>query len=341
MAENTYYAPNTTRPHWGGAASDIEQHIELYEGGVDTAFKYNQIFGSLSTQRSVANQSNTIRIDRLNSTTVKGRKALEAIDASKVTSDKMLVTVDTMLYIRNPIDYMDDITSPDVWNEMAANNGSEFAETFDTAHITQLIKARDWVAPAHLKPAFSDGIEIGAIANLAATTQAEAEAAAVALHAAHKAGVNEMIKRKVPLGDMITLVSVDVFSALIEHPKLLSLDISGGGNGSYGDRRVTKMNGVTIVESTAFPGVDAAPVLGAAFATTEADALCQMVTFSKSKTLVTVEAMGFKTNFWDDKREMTNVLDCTAMYTIACRRPDTCAVVSITAEAPVTPPVTP
>jgi prefoldin subunit 5 len=70
----------------------------------------------LSTQRSVANQSNTIRIDRLNSTTVKGRKALEAIDASKVTSDKMLVTVDTMLYIRNPIDYMDDITSPDVWN---------------------------------------------------------------------------------------------------------------------------------------------------------------------------------------------------------------------------------
>jgi hypothetical protein len=340
MAENTYYAPNTTRPHWGGAASDIEQHIELYEGGVDTAFKYNQIFGSLSTQRSVANQSNTIRIDRLNSTTVKGRKALEAIDASKVTSDKMLVTVDTMLYIRNPIDYMDDITSPDVWNEMAANNGSEFAETFDTAHITQLIKARDWVAPAHLKPAFSDGIEIAAIANLAATTQAEAEAAAVALHAAHKAGVNEMIKRKVPLGDMITLVSVDVFSALIEHPKLLSLDISGGGNGSYGDRRVTKMNGVTIVESTAFPGVDAAPVLGAAFATTAEDAACQMVTFSKSKTLVTVEAMGFKTNFWDDKREMTNVLDCTAMYTIACRRPDTCAVVSITAEAPV-PPVTP
>ena len=332
---NTSYFPNTTRPHWGGAASDIDQHIELYQNEVDTAFKYNQIFKSLSSQRSVANQSNTIRIDRLNSTEVKSRKALESILSSKVNSDKMIVTVDTMMYIRNPMDIMDDVTSPDIWSEMAANNGSKFAEAFDTAHITQLIKARDWVAPTHLKDAFSDGIEIGAIANLSATTQAEAEAAAVALHAAHKAGVNEMIKRKIPLGDMVTLVSVDVFSALIEHPKLLSLDIAGGGNGSYGDRRVTKMNGVNIVEVTTFPGVEPNPVLGAEFVTTAADVACQMVTFSKSKTLITVEALPFMTKFWEDQKDMTKLLDCYTMYNIACRRPDTCAVVSIT--APVTP----
>ena len=332
---NTSYFPNTTRPHWGGAASDIDQHIELYQHEVDTAFKYNQIFKTLSSQRSVQNQSNTIRFDRLGSTEVKSRKSLESIDSSKVTSDKMLVTVDTMMYIRNPMDMMDDITSPDVWREMAANNGSKFAEAFDTAHITQLIKARNWTPPEHLKPTFSDGIEIGAIANLGATTQAEAEAAAVALHAAHKAGVNEMIKRKIPLGDMITLVSVDVFSALIEHPKLLSLEIAGGGNGSYGDRRVTKMNGVTIVEVTTFPGVDTNPVLGAEFATTAADVACQMVTFSKSRTLVTVEALPFTTEFWEDKKDMTKLLDCYTMYNIAARRPDTCAVVSIT--APVTP----
>lgn len=324
----------TTRPHWGGANSDIDQHLEMYEAGVDTAFKYNQIFMSLSTQRSVANKSNTVRIDRMNSTTVKGRKALEPIEASHVNSDKMLITVDTQLYIRNAIDDIDDITSPDVWSEMAANNGSEFAETFDEMHITQLIKARDWVAPAHLKPAFSDGIEIQAVANLSATTQADAEAAAIALHSAHKAGVNEMINRKVPLGDMVTLVSVEVFSALIEHPKLLSLEIAGGGNGSYGDRRVTKMNGVTIVEVTTFPGVDAKPALGLAYATTEADAACQMVTFSKSKTLVTVEAQKFKSLFWKDNNGMKNVLDCTAMYAVACRRPDTCAVVSVQSPTP-------
>ena len=106
------------------------------------------MFLGLSTQRSVADRSNTYRIDRLNTSSVKGRTSGVALDATKVTNDKLVLTVDTVLYIRNPIDYQDDWTSPDFLREMGQNNGSEFAEVFDQAHLIQIIKGRDWVAPA-------------------------------------------------------------------------------------------------------------------------------------------------------------------------------------------------
>src|SRR5690606_16497640 len=105
--------------------------LEIYDGEIDTRFNYQAIFLSLSTQRSVNDKSNTYRIDRLNSSAVKGRKSGIALDASKVTNDKLILTVDTVLYIRNPIDYQDDWTAPDFLREMGQNNGTSFAETFD------------------------------------------------------------------------------------------------------------------------------------------------------------------------------------------------------------------
>lgn len=330
----TVYAGNTTRPHWGGPGSDVDQHLEIYDGEVDTRFQYNAIFLSLSSQRSVADRSNTYRIDRLNSSKVKGRKSGEALDPQKVTSDKLIITVDTVLYIRNPIDYQDDWTAPDFLREMGMNNGTEFAETFDTAHLIQIIKGRTWTAPAHLKPAFHDGAEIQAEFDPALNlTQAEYEANAVALHTAHKASVAELIKRKVPLSDQITLVDPVVYNTLLEHPKLLNVeDYGGADNGSYADRRVLRMNGIPIVECTEFPQVaDSKHVLGASFNTTADDVACKMVTFSKTKTLVTVEAKPFTSRMWDDQREFCNVLDCYAMYTVGQRRPDTAVVVKLVA----------
>lgn len=325
---NTEYAGNTTRAHWGGANSDTDIHLEVYDNELDTRFQYNAMFLGLSTQRSVADRSNTYRIDRLNTSSVKGRTSGVALDATKVTNDKLVLTVDTVLYIRNPIDYQDDWTSPDFLREMGQNNGSEFAEVFDQAHLIQIIKGRDWVAPAHLKPAFSDGAEV--VCNLLATasTQAQKEANAVALAAAHKLAVDTLIKRKVPLADIITLVYTDEYSVLLEHPKLLNLDFSGTEANNYAGRRVTRMNSLPIVESTEFPvAVDSAHPLGANFNVAAADAACHMVVFSKSKTLVTVEAKPFTSRVWDDEREFCNVLDCYAMYTVGQRRPDTAVTV--------------
>lgn len=333
----TVYAGNTTRAHWGGAGSDVDQHLEIYDGEVDTRFQYNAIFLSLSSQRSVADRSNTYRIDRLNSSKVKGRKSGVALDPQKVTSDKLIITVDTVLYIRNPIDYQDDWTAPDFLREMGMNNGTEFAETFDQAHLIQIIKGRDWVAPAHLKPAFHDGAEIQAEFKAGDNlSQAEYEANAVALHTAHKRAVAELIKRKVPLADQITLVDPVIYNTLLEHPKLLNVEDYGGTeNGAYADRRVLRMNGIPIVECTEFPQeVNDAHVLGAAFNVTADDVACKMVTFSRTKTLVTVEAKPFTSRIWDDQREFCNVLDCYAMYTVGQRRPDTAVVVSLVAPTP-------
>lgn len=325
----TEYAGNTTRPHWGGASSDVDIHLEVYDGELDTRFQYMAMFRALSTQRSVADRSNTYRIDRLNTSSVKGRTSGVALDATKVTNDKLVLTVDTVLYIRNPIDYQDDWTAPDFLREMGQNNGAEFAETFDQAHLIQLIKGRDWVAPAHLKPAFNDGAEVVCNLIAAADTQAEKEANAVALAAAHKVAVDTLIKRKVPLADIITLVYTDEYSVLLEHPKLLNLDFTGTEANNYAGRRVTRMNSLPIVESTEFPiAVDSAHPLGPNFNVTADDATCHMVIFSKSKTLVTVEAKPFTSRIWDDEREFCNVLDCYAMYTVGQRRPDTAVVIS-------------
>lgn len=332
---DTSYNSNLTRPHWGGADSDVDIHLEVYQNEVDTRFQYQALFLGLSSQRSVADKSNTYRIDRLNTSAVKGRRSGEALDSTPVRNDKMIIIVDTVLYIRNPIDYQDDWTGPDFLAEMGQNNGSEFAETFDQAHLIQLIKGRSWVAPAHLKPAFNDGIEVGAAILVPGTTtatqltQAEMEANAMNINLAHKAGIDELIKRKTPLMDMITLVDVDTYSRLLEHPKLLNLEFGPSNNDGYKDRRVVKMNGVPVVECTEFPSAGTHP-LGTAYTVTADDAACRMVTFSKSKTLVTVEARPFTSRIWDDKGEFTNVLDCFAMYNVGLRRPDTAAITKFT-----------
>ncbi|HGZ6828033.1 TPA: hypothetical protein ACOLZC_004390 [Vibrio parahaemolyticus] len=323
---DTSYKPGLTRPHWGGAASDEDIHLEVYQNEVDTRFQYAAMFRGLSAQRSTAERSNTYRIDRLNTSTVKGRRSGEALDNTPVRNDKMIIVVDTVLYIRNPIDYQDDWTAPDFLTEMGQNNGSEFAEVFDQAHLIQLIKGRAWDAPEHLKPAFKDGVEVLATYKTAAVAQEELEANAISINEAHKVGVTELVKRKVPLTDQITLVSPDIYSALVEHPKLLNADFNVDMS-DYGGRRVVRMNGVPVVECTEFPtGAIAAHPLGTAFNVSAEDAKCQMVTFSKSRTLVTVEAHPFTTRIWDDEKEFCNVLDCYAMYTVGQRRPDTAIV---------------
>jgi hypothetical protein len=329
---STAYNGKLTRPHWGGATQTVDQHLEIYDGEVDTAFQYNALFRGLSTQRSTAGRSNTYRIDRLNRSQVKGRQSGVALDPTFVTSDKLQIIVDTVLYIRNPIDYQDDWTAPDFQREMGQNNGTAFAETWDQAHIIQLQKSRSWVAPAHLKPAFYDGLSIPVTIAATPTTQAQLEANATLLFQAHKKGVDALVKRKVPLNDMVTLVSVDIFSALLEHPKLLNKEIEGSDkNGDYNGRRLVRLNGIPVVECTEFP---TAPItshpLGTAFNVVAADVRCQMITFSKSQTLVTVEAQPFTSRIWDDKLNFANVLDCYAMYTVGQRRPDTCVVVDVT-----------
>lgn len=341
MAQGNNYQPNTTRGHWGGVNSDIDQHLELYTGLVDSQFQYTQIFQNLSAQRSTEDRTNNIRIDRMNKSQVKGRKAGEAIVSQRVTSDKLNIVVEVMLYIRNPIDEMDDWTAPDFLADMARNNGSEFGLKYDEAHIIRLAKARSWTAPAAIAGTFSNGMYIDVSLKANPTTVSDLEGNASALVVAHGKIVEAMVKRRVPLMDMVTIVTPAVFTEFCNHPKLINKDFVAA-NGDFAERRVVRVNGIDIVESVAFPtAVTAAgthhelstALNNYAFDVTANDLKCEMIVFSKSLSLVTVTARAFHSKFWVDDAEMCNVLDCRAMYTIDTRRPDTVGVAVVTRTA--------
>lgn len=330
MADNIY-AGNLTRPHWGGANSDTDIHLEVYQNEVDTAFQYSAIFTGLSAQRSTAERSNVYRIDRLNNSQVKGRKSGQTLEPTSVKNDKLTIVVDTTLYIRNPIDYQDDWTAPDFLTEMGQNNGTSFAEMFDEAHAIQLIKSRDWKAPDHLKPAFSDGKEIDVTLTANATTEDQVEANAILINKAHRDAIDALIVQKVPLTSMVTLLRTAEYSALLDHPKLFNNLYGQANDNGFKDRRVVTMNGIPVVEFLEFPDkVITDHPLGSAFNTTEDDIKVGMVVFSRTMTLVTVEAKPFTSRMWDDTSNFANVLDCYAMYTVGVRRPDTAVSVSFT-----------
>lgn len=323
---NTAYTGNLTRPHWAGANSDADIHLEVFDGALDTAFQYNSFFRSNSTFVSVADRSNTYRIDRLGTVTIKGRTSGVALDPTPVRNDKLVITVDTVTYARTPVDYQDDWTAPDFLPAIGKNHGTEHAKLFDQAHLIQLIKSRSWVAPAHLKPAFYDGME--QTAQLVTNDNA---ASAKAIIAAHLAIVTELIRRDLggSLNEFITVVDPLVFNLLLQDDKLVNVQYSDG-NANFAQRRLAYLNGVKVIETARFPqaAITGHP-LGTAFDVTATDVQCKMVVYHPSMSLVAVEAKAPTVRMWDDQLNFANVLDSYAMYTIGQRRPDTVGVVRL------------
>lgn len=324
---NTPYVPNLTRPHWGGPNSDADIHLEVFDGALDSAFQYNAFFRANSTFISTADRSNTARIDRLGTVTIKGRKSGEALEPEAVKNDKLVITVDTVTYARTPIDYQDDWTAPDFLPQIGKNHGTEHAKLFDQAHIIQLIKSRKWLAPAHLKPAFYDGLE-----KTAALVVGDKAATADNIVDAHSEIVEELIRRDLggSLSEFITLVDPTTFGILLEHEKLVNVDYSSG-NANFAMRRVAYINGTRIVETPRFPtAVISDHVLGDAFNVDAQDVACKMIVYHPNMSLVTVEAKSHTVRMWDDELNFANVLDSYAMYTVGQRRPDTVGVVRMT-----------
>ena len=331
----TLYNGKTTRPDWGGAASSIDQHLEKYDGIRDSKFNYVSQFVSLSAQRSVADETNNFRFNRLNTSEVKGRGVGGDIVAQRVTSDKVNVIVEMMMYIRNPIDYLDKWTAPDYLGDMARNNGVSFAKAFDEAHIIRLIKARSWVAPAHLKPAFNDGMSVTvSVKGGTALTVLDLEANAAALYVAIGKIVEELTVRDTPLENMVCLVTPAQFSTLLNHPKLINKDYTES-NGDFARRRVVMAHGIPVVQNTSFPKTTSTNHIlstatnGNAFNVTADDLKGEIIVFDKNLSLVTVTAKPFTSRFYDDETNMTYVLDCYSMWTVDVRRPDTIGVVLV------------
>lgn len=323
---NTPYVPNLTRPHWGGANSDADIHLEVFEGSIDTAFQYNAFFRANSTFIPVNDRSNTARIDRLGTVAIKGRTSGVALDPTPVRNDKLVITVDTVTYARTPVDFQDDWTAPDFLPQIGQNHGTEHAKLFDLSHIIQLQKCATWVAPAHLKPAFYDGLEY------TAAITADLKQSAANIEAAHAQGVGALIARDLggSLNEFRTVVSPRVFNILLNSEKLVNVQYSDG-NANYAQRRVGWLNGVPIIESARFPqGPITNHPLGAGFNVTATEAAREVLVYHPKMTLVTVEAKALEVKRWEDQLNFATVLDSYGMYTIGQRRPDTAFAIRLT-----------
>lgn len=324
-----------TRPHWGGVNSDIDNHIELYDGTLDKLFKYSSVFQTMSAQRNVAHNTNTLRIDKLNSSVVKGRRSMEDVDAQRVTSQKETIIVDTMMYIRNVVDAIDDVTAPTFWSDYGADNGTRFAEAFDQAHIIRLQKSTTYKADPSVSNSIGDGFYV--TVNLKGgddLSEADLEANAVALWNGQKKVVDHLRKRNVPLNSMVTIMDVDNYSTLTNHPKALNKDYTVG-NGDFAMRRVLNMNGIPAMELTTFPTgaitnhILTSKTAGADFELSADEASGSMIVFDRNYSLITVFARNWTSKFWEDNDNMGWVLDCTAIFTVGLRRADTVGVVRV------------
>lgn len=333
--QGTIYTGKLNQSHQGGANGELDQHLELYLNILDTRFEHTQQFKAWSAQRSTGGDTNVVRIDRMNTSKVMGRKSGEEIKSQRIQSDKFNITVDSMLYVRQPFEYMDNWTNPDRIAEIGKNNGTEFAIIHDEAHVIQLQKARAWVAPAHLKPAFNDGMYVEVQYKKDAVKIEDIEANATASVVAHAKIIETFRKRRTPMTNLITICTPERFTELTNHGKLLNKDYVAD-NGDFAGRRVVKVNGVDIVEIDTFPttvgareGLDD-PSNGNNFNVTADDLKCEMIVFDKTTSLVTVTAKELWSKYWDDHQNAAMVLDAFAMYTVAVRRADTVGVIMYT-----------
>lgn len=332
-----------TRTWWAGVDADTDIHIEAYEGDIEGSFLAESLFrgSNLTNFKSVENQTNAWRGDRIGAAVVKGRRSGEKLDSTRIANEKFIVVVDTVVYIRTPFDYQDDWTSPSFRKEYSAEHGSAHAISFDEAHMIQLIKCGKFVPSEALKGSFHNGIELimagyKALMVIANDTAAAVEDRAKAKEAgadlilqAHKAFILEFTNRRLggSIANTVTIMKPEIFDVLLEHKKLMNVDFQGTSPGNdYAARRIALLNGVRVIEAPIFPKEGSNHALGASFSVDAHEAKAAFVMFFPTKALVTVEAQGMTVKVWDDHKEFQSNMDSYCMYTVGQRRPDAVAI---------------
>lgn len=332
MADNAYKS-HLTRYHWTGTQADQDAHIELLRNEIDQSFETQSLFRSmgLSEVVSVEGKSNTYRIDRLGGATVMGRASGEEIDGQRAINEKHLIVVDRATISRHTFDYQDDWTAPSIVANVSTEQGYAHAKAYDRAHITQLIKAGEWTAPASLKNTgnFYDGIRLS-MTGFAAETDISAKADMIYDYA--KQLRTEMVKRDLAgsLAEFKFLVSPDWYAILLEHKKLTNqLHQADKGTNNAIEASIMRLHGIDVIET---PRIDGKAItnshLGTAFNLTATQAKAGLILFHPRYTLVTVEAHGLRTHHWDEPKRFSHHLDTYSMYTVGIRRGDASGVVA-------------
>lgn len=321
-----------TRPNWTGPDADVDIHVEEHLGIVDSVFSYSSKLASVMNIRTLTG-TNNLRVDRLGSVNVAGRKSGEPLNVSRVHNDKFNLVVDTLLYTRHVFDKFDQWTSSfDERSETARLDGIALAKQFDQAALIMAAKCADFVVPAGLEGSFHPGI-LETVTVLG--TPADAEADADALVRAHRASLEQLINRD--LGDQlaaegVTYVSPRVFTLLLDHKRLMNVEFQGGaGDNNFARSRIGYLNGIRVVET---PRIPTAPItenpLGPEFNVSAAEARRQMITIIPSLTLIAAQVHPLDGKYWERQEDFAWVLDTFQSYNIGQRRPDSAAIVDIT-----------
>ena len=319
------------RGDWGGANQDVDLHLEEHTGLVDQAFEVSSQLAQLMNLRSLRG-TNTLRVDRLGSVTVQGRRAGEDLNDSAVKQDKLNLVVDTVCYLRHRFDKFDDWTSSiDTRRELSKADGTAMAKHFDQACLIQAMKCADFKAPDHLRDAFNDGVEVPVAVSGAA---ADASASANALVIAHRKSLEALILRD--LGDDVlreglTIVDPGIFSLLLQHDKLMNVQFGAQAGNNFVGGRIAELNGVRLMESARMPtaAITSNP-LGSQFLLSAAQAKRRMVTMVPSMALIGAEVSPLSADYWEWKEKFCWVLDTTRAFTVGQRRPDAVAAVAVT-----------
>lgn len=326
---------NLTRPQWGGADSTIDIHMEEHTGIVDSTFLYRSQFAGITNMRNIRG-TNTIRLDRVGSTSVRGRKVGEPLTRERVRNDKFNLNVDTLLYARHEMDNMDEwMSSLDMRKEIATNNGTKFAQTYDQGCIIQLQKAADFKAPDYMGDAFHDGILLEeTIADDGGSAADLADSAAILVRA-HRRSIEQLVDRDLGpdvYSSGITFVSPAVFTVLLDHDKLMNVQFGAPeGSNSFTGGRVATMNGIRVVETPRFPrGAIEDHPLGEDFDVSADVARREIITMLPEISLIGATLQPLTSKIWPDNENFSVVLDDYTSYNLTARRPDSVAVVGIT-----------
>ena len=322
MTDNVY-TPDQFRPHWGGVDADNDIHIEAYDRDVQTRLEAKSVFlaEGLSTYKPLKN-SNQYRVDRLSGDLeVKGRTAGQSLEPTAVKSDKLIISVDTLSYIRIPIDYQDDWTAPTFRAELSRNMGTAHAKFYDEAHTIQLIKATDFVPPPTLQPTFNPLTDN--VVSLDLTTGSEEDRVDDGGRRINTEVNRFLTENDIPVAELCLLIDPAWFSILMEHKKLMNVRYSRDSGNDYAWRRVGYVAGVRVIELNSYPQeAITAHELGADYDVTAGEALTRATLFRPASVLVTVEAQSVINRQWDDERQMTMVMDSYRLFNVGLRRPD-------------------
>lgn len=315
-------ADANSRAHWASAAANIDVHNEMLQAIVEHGIFSGSMFqaNNWTTMKSTENNTNTIGWRMIGGTGVGYRSPGETLTPKRIVNEKVVMKVDKSIYTQIQTDFMDDWTAPDFTAEYTAEMAEAHALEYDLLHMTQLIKAGAWRAPASIQDRYQPGI----VRNMNGFNAATDEGKANMIVNEHAKLIRDFSARRTPLNNLITLVTPDIYYYLTMHKERNNALFQPLGVTNDANRRVIHMlNGVRVIECPIFPqAAVASSGFGQSFNLSADEVKASIIVFDPSVTLITPvakELHGFTTAIPHEQRTL---ITSVRMFNVGVKRGD-------------------